>query len=244
MVYKNGLAVAIKCDRKVLREEGENIYLPFGSEYTILLKNKEYRKALVEIEVDGENVLGGSKFILGPNETQEIKGFMRDMTKTNAFKFIKKTKEISNHRGNKIDDGLVRVSYQFELPMAPFIPPTPIYRSNFNDGSYFGTGTGTGIGSDFVSYCSNLNTPLKATSRVCDNGITVKGSEINQSYTYGTIGALCSNIDVIIFNLRGLREDHFVVKPIVAKAKVTCNICGRSNKSFNKFCYNCGSYLR
>ena len=243
MVYKNGLAVAIKRYGKVLREEGENIYLPFGSEYTILLKNKEYRKALVEIEVDGENVLGGSKFILGSNETQEIKGFMRDMTKTNAFRFIKKTKEISNHRGNKIDDGLVRVSYQFELPTASFIPPTPIYRSNFNRGNYYGVNDHY-AGEDFVTYCSNLNTPLKATSRVCDNGITVKGSEINQSYTYGTIGALCSNIDVIIFNLKGLREDAFVTKPLTTKTKVTCNTCGRGNKSFNKFCYNCGSYLR
>lgn len=126
MMYRNNFVAVIKCEGRILRErDNGNVYLPFGSEYSVLLKNKDCRRTLVEIEVDGVNVLNGSKLILGGNEEQEITGFMRDMSKTNRFKFIHKTKEIQNHRGDRIDDGLVRISYQFENAQQPIIYKNP-----------------------------------------------------------------------------------------------------------------------
>ena len=75
-----------------------------------------------EIEVDGENVLNGHKLVVNGNESQEIKGFMKNMNKTNKFKFINKTEEIQEHRGDRIDDGMVRVTYQFEQAWSCYQP--------------------------------------------------------------------------------------------------------------------------
>jgi hypothetical protein len=107
-MYKSNFIVAIKHKGKILRENGDEVYLPFGSQYSILLKNKSSRRSLVSIEVDGENVLAGKSLIISGNTSQEIKGFMRDMSVTNRFKFIHKTKEISDYRGDKIEDGIYR----------------------------------------------------------------------------------------------------------------------------------------
>ena len=114
MMYKNNFVVVVKCNGQILREQGSTVYLPYGSEYSILLKNKDTRKASVGIEVDGRDALNGNRLIIGGNSTEEVKGFMRNMRKTNRFKFIKKTREIQKHRGDKIDDGLIRVTYRFE----------------------------------------------------------------------------------------------------------------------------------
>ncbi len=245
MVYKNGLAAAIKCNGNIVREDGENVYLPFGSEYSILLKNKESRKALVDIEVDGNNVLNSKSLILNPNETTEIKGFMKDMNNTNAFKFIKKTNEISKHRGDRIDDGLVRISYKFELPHCKSNHPI-VYRRLVNT---FGVPT-YGSSGDFVNYIADNNSSDNVLyshsflNSCSEPGITVKGSEVKQGYIFGEIGALDNVTEVIIFNLKGLKNNMNVAKPTFTKSKTTCTTCGRKNKSFNKYCYNCGTYLR
>ena len=39
MMYLQKLAVAVKVNGKVLREVGDTVYIPFGSEYSILIKN-------------------------------------------------------------------------------------------------------------------------------------------------------------------------------------------------------------
>lgn len=39
MVYSNQLVAAVKCKGKIMREKKGNIFLPFGSEYSILIKN-------------------------------------------------------------------------------------------------------------------------------------------------------------------------------------------------------------
>ena len=64
-MFKKNFVAVVKCKGKVLREYSDGtIRLPFGSEYSIYLKNEETRKALVDIKVDGENVLKGHKLIL------------------------------------------------------------------------------------------------------------------------------------------------------------------------------------
>ena len=115
MVYSNKFIAVIKHKGKVLREFSDStVQIPFGADYSILLKNKDTRKALVEVKVDGKDVLDGNSIIVGPNETTELKGFMKGSTVKNKFRFIKKTEEISNYRGDFLEDGLVEVTYRFE----------------------------------------------------------------------------------------------------------------------------------
>ena len=39
MTYQEKLVAVVKCRGKILREHGEFVTIPFGEEYTILLKN-------------------------------------------------------------------------------------------------------------------------------------------------------------------------------------------------------------
>jgi hypothetical protein len=256
MMYKQNFVAVIKCNGQILREQGGEVYLPFGAEYSILLKNKDARKALVRIEVDGENVLNGHKLIMQGNESQEIKGFMRDLKKTNRFKFINKTREIQKHRGDRIDDGLVRVTYQFEQDQPIWITSKPWTRtfapdrdSDFDPSIRradwtWTDNTSSAIGTRNAFYSSFSCDTSKSYHPLANEGITVKGEKINQAYSYGSIGLLESETHTIILQLKGLTRNKKPLKrPITVKTKLGCNICGRKNKSSNKFCYNCGTYL-
>ena len=256
MMYKNNFVAVIKCDGRNLRDDSSgSVYLPFGAEYSILIKNKDSRRALVDIEVDGQNVLNGHKLIVNGNETQEIKGFMRDMNVTNKFKFIHKTKEIQNHRGDRIDDGLVRIAYQFEEIKKPvittYIPPTwTYYRDrpyNSDDWTVCGCGSRSSRMSSDVYTCSfsSSNSSIsKSAAPKSDEGITVKGSKVNQNYSYGSINNLEQEVYTIVLHLKGMTKfKKEISKPITTKTKTECSSCGRKNKSFNKFCYNCGTFL-
>ena len=116
MTYKDNFVVEVKADGQILRVKDGAVYLPFGSEYSLLLKNLNSRKASVKVSIDSEDVLDGHSLILDSLVTHELQGFLRGTTAKNRFRFIQKTKEIQEHRGDKIGDGLVRVEFAFEKP--------------------------------------------------------------------------------------------------------------------------------
>ena len=115
-MYSNKLVACVKADGKVLREKGDNVYLPFGAEYELYFKNENSRKVQIEVTIDGEDVLDGKALLLPAGESMDLKGFVRDISgdDNRAFKFIEKTNEISDFRGDRAEDGLVKVSYTFE----------------------------------------------------------------------------------------------------------------------------------
>ena len=123
MTYKDQFVVEVKADGQILRVRDGSVYLPFGCEYSILLKNLNSRKASVKVSIDNEDVLDGSSLILDPLVTHELQGFLRGTTAKNRFRFIQKTEEIQKHRGDKVGDGLVRVEFAFEKPR-----PEPIIK--------------------------------------------------------------------------------------------------------------------
>ncbi len=116
MTYKDNFVVEVKADGQILRVKDGAVYLPFGCEYSILLKNMNSRKASIRVSIDSEDVLDGNSLILDPLVTHELNGFLRGTTAKNRFRFIQKTKEIQEHRGDKVGDGLVRVEFAFEKP--------------------------------------------------------------------------------------------------------------------------------
>jgi len=240
MVYSNKFIAVIKCKGKVLREFSDGVVrLPFGSDYSIYLKNKDTRKALVNIKVDGKDVLDYNKIIVGPNETTELKGFMKGSTVRNKFRFINKTKEISKFRGDFLEDGLVEIEYQFEkttpiMWAMPYEEPRAKSRSDFYGGV---TNDNVLMGSVTTSYCST------------DLGITVPGSETRQSFVTGSINTLETEKYNIIIHLKGeikTRTKNIkkkVGKAITVKTKIQCQTCGRRWKSSMKYCGNCSTYL-
>lgn len=166
MVYSEKFVAVVVCDGKILREkrvDGEDVVkMPFNSEYSIKLKNLNSVRALVSVEVDGKDVLDGKNLIIDANEDFDLKGFLKGYEATNAFKFIKKTQEISDHRGDKIDDGFIRITYQFEKQ--PEIQKTVIhenhhYRDYYHDRYDYWWNKrwyGPPIGSSDITYGSSM----------------------------------------------------------------------------------------
>lgn len=116
-MYKNQLAVAIKHNGKILRENKDLVQLPFGSEFSVLVKNLSSRRAKFTLHIDGTDVLDGQEIIVNANSETEMKRFIRNgnMNEGNAFKFIERTAAIEDGpRGIKVDDGIVRVEFWFE----------------------------------------------------------------------------------------------------------------------------------
>lgn len=257
-MYRNNFICVIKHKGKVLREVNDEVTLPFGSQYSILLKNKDSRRALVDIEVDGENVLSGNSLIVDGHTSQEIKGFMRNMYVTNRFKFIRKTKEISAFRGDRFEDGVVSVSYRFErLRHAPIkiLRDYSIYGVQDSciktgqptvspyDVKYAACFTGMG-NNEYITKSSD-SVPYVQDNYAEEEGITVRGSKTTQKYQYGDIDNLELTSYFITLKLKGMTKHgkRVVKKPLTTKTRLQCTTCGRRNKSSSKFCPNCGTYL-
>lgn len=116
-MYLDKFVVAIKVGGKVLRETKDLVHLPFGSEFSVLVKNLNSRRAKFTLDIDGTNVLDGTEIIVDGNSEVEMKRFIRNgnMNEGNAFKFIERTAAIEDGpRGIKVDDGVVRVEFWFE----------------------------------------------------------------------------------------------------------------------------------
>jgi hypothetical protein len=91
----------------------------------------------VRVHIDGQDVLDYSSLILDPNSSSELKGFLSGTVAKNRFKFIHKTKQIQEHRGDKIDDGLIRVEFAFEKPAPEVIKKTIIHEHHDHHYDYY-----------------------------------------------------------------------------------------------------------
>src|SRR5574343_489084 len=130
MMYSSKLVVAIKHNGRVLREHGDLVRIPFGSEYSIFIKNKNSVRCLVSVEIDGQDATEGIRLIVPANGSVDLERFIKNgnMNAGNRFKFIERTEKIEQHRGIGAEDGLIRVEYEFEREPAP-ITYTPYYGS-------------------------------------------------------------------------------------------------------------------
>lgn len=119
-MYGNKIAAAIKVNGKVLREFKDTVYIPFGSEYTILVKNLHTQRAVVNIFIDGDNVVPGG-LVLNAGQEVDLERSIKNgnLNEGNRFKFIERTGAVEEHRGVKLEDGLIRIEHQFEKPYVP-----------------------------------------------------------------------------------------------------------------------------
>lgn len=85
MVYSNKFVMAVLVNGEPQNELANGVVkLPFGAEYTLRFRNKNNRRAVVKIFVDGENVSGGG-YVVPANNFVDIK---RHHDKDRAFKFV------------------------------------------------------------------------------------------------------------------------------------------------------------
>lgn len=244
MMYKSQLVAAIKVNGRVLKEIGEKVYLPFGSEYSIHLNNLSTNRALVKISIDGKNVTDNGLILNSQDKVDLTRAINGNLTGGRNFKFIERTADIENHRGVGALDGLVVISYQFERL---------VFKRHYEN--YY---CSAGIRSTADSYCDSSDIPyasgnikgMVGTPRSLSTnnvGITGEGSESNQSFTYGSITNLDSEEHRIIFQLLGeVQQENGTIgiaKPVVRQSKKVCNLCGRTYDFSAEFCSKDGNAL-
>lgn len=171
MMYNQKMVCCLKANGKVLREFKDTVYIPFGQEYSILVKNLNSVRAIVKIEIDGTPV-NTDGFIVNANSEIDIERFVKDLSKGNRFRFIERTQKIEDGpRGIKAEDGLIRVSFQFEK-VAPKFETTHVYHNTvhhypyrwgpywYNDGPYYGSPM---YGNGLIGSVNKTNVTLGAT---------------------------------------------------------------------------------
>lgn len=200
-MYQNKFVVAIKHDGKILREIGDVVKLPFGSEFTVLVKNLNSRRAKFDLHIDGTDVLGGRSIVVNANSESEIKRFVTNNNSNvgNAFKFIERTQKIEDGpRGIKSDDGIVRVEWWFEkeLPEVKTTIHNDVYRSGyFRDPYYWYTFGGPylgAVGQNITSEKMASGTSADIRSMVVGLG-EISGSASAASYSTSTDSYSVSN---------------------------------------------------
>lgn len=115
-MYKQNFVMSIKVADKFLQEtkDGE-VFLPFLSEYSIFLKNKNNRRAVVKVEIDGKDILNGNQLVIPANSSVDLERFIEnDLNEGRKFRFIEKTKGIVDYRGHQPEDGLIKISFKYE----------------------------------------------------------------------------------------------------------------------------------
>ncbi len=273
MVYNNKFVVVIKVNGKVLRESKDVVYIPFGSEYSVTLKNLNSVKAIASISIDGVDVMDSNDVIVNSNSEITLEGFIKNRKVSNKFRFIEKTDTISKYRGDKVSDGLIRIAFRFEKEVKLYetvwinsgwnaspwgeINPWPYtysssktsIRSNSDLGKLKGSSSinysaSTGD-ADNTSFFNSLDKTISMSRDLNENedGITVKGSESDQTFRVGSVNTLEDTEHIIILQLKGQTKKKKVKKPITVKTKITCETCGKKSKSNNKFCPRCGTAL-
>lgn len=273
-MYQDKVAVALKVNGKVLREFGDTVYIPFGSEYSLFIKNLNTVRCLVSIEIDGQDVGDGSAFVVPANGSINIERFIKNgnLSSGQRFKFIERTSKIEEHRGVGVEDGLIRVEFEFEKPVQTstfYIPPVKeIHHYHHDYWPYRTFGSTSGISGSLgdsaqlrsvgsadlmnVSYASNASiskgmsqpeVEVKTSGMVNDAGITVGGSVSSQQFTKVDDFPTDGVKHVMVMKLLGEVGQNKVQEPITVKTKQKCPTCGHMNKATAKFCSECGTGL-
>lgn len=254
MMFNNKFVTAIKVNGKVLREFKDTVYLKYGSEFSILLKNLNTVRALVNVTIDGNDVTGGG-LVVGAYQEIDLERFIKDLNKGNRFKFIERTGNIERHRGIGAEDGIVRVEFQYERPVIR--TPWPYHTTFTNSISgglsdVYGSPRMKGIADSGILRSAAASATVAAssvqnatlTTTVNDAGITVAGSESNQGFVNVESFPMEAESHVMVFKLLGETSDNLAIRePVTVKAKQECTSCGKVNKATAKFCSECGTSL-
>jgi hypothetical protein len=265
MTYKKNFVVAIKVNGKILRESAEEVQLPFGSEYSVLLKNLNPVRAMAQIAIDGKEAT--TWLILPANGTVDVERFLRsdNLKQGNRFKFVERTQAVENHRGIQLEDGLIRVEFKkervFELPKVvehheyhhydnypwKYIPaPQWPSRPPITWCSTPSISSGSVSGLNNLSFSVHAQNMMSAQCKSTDEntaGITAPGSLSNQKFV-SVSGFQTEQSEVITIKLTGHHGSSKVQKPLTVDIRIVCQTCGKRAKGLAKFCSGCGASLQ
>lgn len=236
-MYQKGIVATIKVNGSVLREFGEQVALPFGTEYSIYLSNLNSSRAQISVSIDGQDQLDGDHIVLEPHQSMELKRSIRsgNMLEGNSFKFTERTAGIEAHRGTKAEDGLVRVVAQLETVRSRHLSSS-IFAKSINASSVQGSSLSSGHGEVLRSHSLR--------GQPATQGITVPGAVIQQHFRQvASFQVDPERIELVLKLVGETKEEQQVSAPVLTTTKLTCSTCGTVSPSTAKFCGECGTSL-
>lgn len=257
MMYHSKLVCCLKANGKVLREFKDTVLIPFNAEYVIALKNLNTVRCVVNVFIDGDNVVPGG-LVLAAGQECNLERSIRNgnLQAGNKFKFIPRTSAIEEHRGIKLEDGIIRVEYQFEkvYQRQDGIQFNNNWYSNPSgsiargmQGVNLGPLTGGGSSNNTLYSTSATAMVASATTQATtlnDVGITVPGSNSEQKFSTATWFPTEMEKHTIVLKILGETADNKPVPaPVTVKAKPKCTSCGKVNKAGSAYCSSCGTAL-
>lgn len=259
-MHNDNLVACVKVNGQILRENGSLVSLPFGCEYSILVKNLNSVRAQVSVSVDGKDAVG--RVVIAPNSSVELERFVQNgnLEAGNRFKFIERTADIEKHRGIGSDDGLIRVEgwresvpvrfYGYQHPSQftyPPYPPRPPMRPRMHMMARSAPRpthpTSRGSTPNPPRPDLRASTGTRKSAPCGDIGITVPGSESRQRFVSVSGFPLESGSAVIVLHLRGAIGDSPIAQPVTVAMKPICETCGTKNKPGGQYCSKCGTAL-
>jgi len=116
---EHGFVIAVLSNGKVLREQHGQVFIPFGSEYTIRIKNPTYARVGVVIDVDGSTI-NQNKIVVDANSTVDIKRMCvdGDLNAGPALKFVELGHNSVQDPSNN-DNGIIKVAFYKEARSNP-----------------------------------------------------------------------------------------------------------------------------
>jgi len=247
MMYSDGFVIAVKFNGKVLRESYQHgnrtVYLPYHSEYSLLLKNNKDVRALAQVEIDGMDVLSGKELVIDANSQTELERFMLDgnLNSGRRLKFVPLS-DPAVQDPTSSDNGLIRVKFTEEAQTIHWYYTEPKIHKPGGDNwwkQFKGTDYSKCQSRGVTTFHAALDTPVS--THDCDTGdkgATVEGSHSNQSFgltDFGTRG----NSTTLTLRLLAQKDPVYVSD---TRYKF-CTSCGKRVKRSAKYCSNCGRLI-
>lgn len=236
MMYRNHYVLAIKDQSKrVLREIDGKVYLPFNSEYSVLLKNRNSVDALCKVSIDGTDVLGSDELLVPAGLSVDLERFLVDGNALSGkrFKFVPVTdSQVQDPTSGS--NGIVEVQFWATFSDVP----SGVCRS-FGKSIHPNSGASldnvmyanqVGAHADSISFAASVDTTPAAA------GATVAGSVSNQRFNYVYNKTKVGLPTVLRLQLLGRAEE-----PLLVNTALFCTKCGKSVKFTDNFCNRCGT---
>jgi|694.fasta_scaffold29088_4 hypothetical protein len=200
MVYSNKFVVCVLVNDTPQNELANGIVkIPFNSEYVLRFRNKNNRRALVKVAIDGENV-SNHGFIIPANSYIDVK---RPINKDAAFKFVSlDSPDAIDHGKNGPNDDKIKGTIDVKCYLEKELSLQKIYfakypswasnntvyrkKSNCDSKSVFGTASCLRC----LPQNAKLNQPLDLKTIETDDsqdGCTVEGNETGQEFVSASI---------------------------------------------------------
>jgi hypothetical protein len=231
-MYSNNFVVAIVYNNEFMDDTNGVVALPFGAEYKIRLRNKNNRRAVAKVFIDGENVTEDG-IVVPANDYVDLE---RSTVKAVKFKFVssKSGEAIEQGKNNKTDEsnGLIKTEWKLEREYRP--APSVLYRRHLQDQIYGEREYTKGDVSHGESLCSFAPTP----SRSLQEGCTVEGGYSSQSFRTTHINLDDHPATIITLKLRGYSNN------VVELEQLYCGNCGTKIGKKYHFCVKCGNKLK